>query len=162
MTRKQIASFMLSLLLLLFILLLSSCGSKYYLRRVKHNELMAISKGAVITADTLYKKVSFSTPGIKVQYEPRVVSSGSPMIFLKDSVRTVVKIIAGKAGKDSIIYVSTDCPPESKQVTVPISVDKKIGPSSNRYWPWLILIGIFIGASITILISKTLVIQRKQ
>lgn len=153
---------MLFFILLLIILLLSSCGNNYYLRRMKYNELKAISKGAVITADTLYKKVSFSTKGIKVEYVPRVVSSGVPMIFLKDSVRTVVRIIAGKAGKDSLIYVSTDCPPEKKELKIPISVDKKIGPSSNRYWPWLIVIGIILGATGTILISKSLVIQRRQ
>lgn len=118
---------------LLFILFYcSGCGPSYHLRRAQHHIKKAELKGAVWSRDTLFKKLNLKVPGIKVEFEPRILTSGKPMIFIKDSVRTEVLIKSGKNGVDTV-YVDTKCPDSTIEEKVPVAINNKI-EAGQTFW----------------------------
>lgn len=134
------------------------CGSQYHLKKMYYHEMKAISKGAVIDVDTVYALRQFEFPAVNVKFEPKLVNIADrykPIIVVRDSIQVKLQ---WKKGKDNIdtVFVEAKIPERKLTAKVPISVNKKIGPSSKRHWPWILLLGIIIGATGTILIVRKL------
>jgi hypothetical protein len=139
----MIKNFFLFIFSILLLTLCSSCGPGYHLRRAEHHIEKAEKKGALWTRDTVFQKMKFTIPGVEVKFTPRVLSSGSPMIFTKDSVITKVLIVKGKSGRDTI-RVETKCPDQIVEKDVPVAIDNTI--SSNKslwyYAGWFALVAV--------------------
>lgn len=136
-----------------------SCGSNYHLKRMKYHEARAIEKGAVIKMDTVYSLRKFSFPAVNVKFEPKLVDIADrykPIIVMRDSIQVKILFIKGSKDGPDTLKVEASIPKREVTAEVPISVNKKIGPSSNRHWPWILLLGIIIGATGTILIVRKL------
>ena len=107
-----------------------------HLRKANRHIRKAEQYGAVWRSDTLFKKLNFTVPGVKVQFTPKILTTGKPMIFIKDSVRTIVKIVPGVNGIDTV-YAATDCPDQEVTKDVPVSVDNTIEAKKNPTGPWI-------------------------
>lgn len=156
---KKIITFLLFAVLVYCCL---GCGSAYHLRRMKWHEMKAIEKGAVIKLDTVYSLRRFSFPAVNVKFEPKLINEVDkykPIIVVRDSIQVKILWKKGEVGGPDTLKVEADIPKRTVTANVPISVNKKIGPSSNRYWPWVLLLGIIIGATGTILIVRKLKIS---
>jgi hypothetical protein len=143
MTTRQFASFLLALIMALFVLMMmAACGPNYHLRRAEHHIKKAKLKGADWSSDTLFKKLSFKVPGVSVEFTPKILTSGEPMIFEKDGVITEVQIKPGLPGKPDSIKVKTDCPPQTITKEVPISINNSI-KAGRSLWAdisiWLLI-----------------------
>lgn len=122
--------------------LLFSCGSAHHLRRAERLKKRmdeqiqkAVEKGATVRRDTVFQRVSFKVPGIKVEFTPKIISDKSlPMIFIKDSVITKVVIRPGINGRDTV-YVETDCPDQVAEKDVAVGINQDIDAKQNyNFW----------------------------
>jgi hypothetical protein len=129
---------------LILILLLSSCSAGYHLKRAKRHLLIAESKGANIKQDTVFKDIKLSVPGIKVQFEPKIIT-------MKDTVywETIIPG-AEKPAKLKIIYLkdttgnitaqpSLELPDKKVEAKLPITVNQKITAKKGIGWEWLLI-----------------------
>jgi hypothetical protein len=112
------------LLFILSVMVLSSCGPAYHLRKAKKHLLLAEAKGASITADTIFRDVP--VPQVRVDTTVKFITLEK---LLHDTItvvqnKTVVKIKYQE--KEKTIYVNVE--PEKKKETmrVPVIVNKKI------------------------------------
>ena len=147
------------LLIILFAVSLMSCGSNYHLKRMNYHEMKAISKGAVIKNDTIYGLRKFKFPAVNVKFEPKLIGFEDryrPFLVIRDSIQVKIQWKKGQVNGPDTVFVEVRVPEKEVTAKVPISVDKKIGPSSKRHWPWVLLLGIIIGATGTILIVRKL------
>lgn len=155
---KKIITFILFAVLLYCCL---GCGSNYHLKKRDYHERMAIAKGAIISSDTVYEVRQFKFPAVNVKFEPKIVRPEDryePIIVVRDSIQVKLQWKKGKNNIDTV-FVEAKIPERKLTAEVPISVNKKIGPSSKRHWPWILLLGIIIGATGTILIVRKLKIS---
>lgn len=129
---------------LILILFLSSCNAGYHLKRAKKHLLIAESKGANIKQDTVFKDIKLSVPGIKVQFEPKIIT-------MKDTVywETIVPG-AEKPAKLKIIYrkdttgnitaqPSLEIPDKKVEVKAPVVINQKITAKAGIGWHWLLI-----------------------
>jgi hypothetical protein len=126
--------------LLMILFYCTGCGPGYHLRRAEYHIKKAEALGAHWHSDTLFKKLSFKVPGIDVRFIPRILTSGEPMIFTKDSVVTTVIVKPGLNGRDTV-FVSTKCPDRIIYKTVPVAVNKSIKAGKST-WFYIQLVGL--------------------
>lgn len=107
-----------------------------HLRKAERHIRKAEQHGAVWKSDTLFKRLGFKVPGIKVQFIPKILTTGKQMIFQKDSVITKILIVPGKNGVDTV-YAATDCPERIIYRDVPVSVEKTIDAKKNYTGQWV-------------------------
>lgn len=143
-----------TIIFLVLALFLGSCGdiipraskANRKLRRAERLIKQAELLGAQWKKDTAFAKVAFKVPGIKVEFTPKILSAGKPMVFTKDSVITKVLIVKGKAGVDTV-YVDTKCPDRVVTKIVPVEVNNTI-KAEKSFWQrsWLFFVGVLVGA----------------
>src|SRR5688500_10348714 len=107
---------------LLIALILSSCGVNYHLRKAQRHIKKAELKGAIINRDTVFKTLTVYTPKIEFDTVLRQVNFRDTITVEKDKVITRLKI-------DTIqrtVWLSTDRPPDTVIVRVPVSVETNI------------------------------------
>jgi hypothetical protein len=142
---RRIATAAIGILMILFYC--TGCSSVWkadrHLRIAKRHIRKAEALGAKWSSDTLFKKLSFKVPGIDVKFTPRILTSGKPMIFTKDSVVTTVIVKPGLNGRDTVL-VQTKCPDRIIYKTVPVVVNKQIkaGKSIWYYAGWAAMIAV--------------------
>lgn len=129
---------------------LPGCSAKWHLKRAARHELIAISKGAQVRADTVYVNRIVPVPEIRVDTVFKNVNFMDTLIVTKEKVVTRVKV-------DPIlrtVYVTTQVKPDTVRIKVPIIVEKKFTAKSGLDWWILILIGFFGAIVLYFIIRK--------
>ena len=151
MTRKQYKRLtkLIGALILLAILigLMTGCGVNYNLRRRDYHERKAIALGAIVKADTLWKTMEVLVPELKTDTVLKSVSFKDTITVSKDRIVTRIKY-------DTInrtLFISTDCPPDTIRIKVPVTVNKVI-KSPRGFWYYFqyiaiaLIVGFILGA----------------
>lgn len=135
--------------LLIFIILLSSCGVNYNLRRMAYHKRMAIAKGAYLQADTIYTDRVEIIPGDSTV----VTLPGSHTVTIKDTViyQDRIKI---RVRRDTIREtIQVECPPDTIRIRVPVAVTETLCPPPDNKWKWIsaglliMLVALLLGVS---------------
>lgn len=150
--KSRLLGFALLILVLLIIMIgMQSCGVNYHLRKSDRHMKKAILKGAIVKADTVYKTITVYTPKIEFDTVLRQVNFRDTITVEKDKVITRLKI-------DTItkeIYVSTECPPDTIRVEVPVSVENHIKtPRGFWYYFQFIAIALIVGFILGVVFSS--------
>lgn len=141
---------------LFLILVLSSCGAGYHLKQAKRHLMIAESKGAKISRDTVFKDIKIKVPGIKIQWEPKIITLNDTVYY-----ETVIPG-AEKPAKLKIIYrrdpttgkttaqPSLIMPDKKVEAKAPIIVNETITAKKGISWQSvaLYIIIAFIGGVI--------------
>ena len=139
-------------IIVLFLLILCSCGPAWHLKQSKRHEMKAILKGAVVKADTIYIDREVIVPEIKFDTVLRQVNFSDTIIVEKDKVVTKLKI--NTVTKE--IFVETKCPPDTLKIKVPVTIEKHISAKGGIKWWWLVIV-FFAGAVVGRFIIRLLV-----
>lgn len=137
------------LLYLSLVALLSSCSSRYYLKRAQANLRKAESLGAQVKTDTVYVEKTVLVPEVKVD---TIVHSlvGDTVLIEKEKLR--IKYV--KLPGDSV-YVEGKCDPDTIRLSVPYAVTKDISvPAKGWLRWWHIIIAFLVGAGTYALFKK--------
>lgn len=126
--------------LLLISLSIFSCSPNWHLKR-------AISKGAMVTSDTVYQTVEVIRPEIRIDTLFQQVNFNDTIFFTKEKVVTKVKINT----EEKTVYIETECPADTVRIEVPVAVNTVI-KSKRTIWPWLIVA--FVLGGITVIYFK--------
>lgn len=119
--------------LLILLLLLSSCGVNYNLRRMAYHKRMAISKGAYLRTDTIFTDRVEIIPGDSTV----VTLPGSHTVTIKDTViyQDRIKI---RVRRDTIREtIQVECPPDTVKIRVPVAVNETLCPPPDNKWKWI-------------------------
>lgn len=135
---------------LYFLLTLFSCGAPTHLRLAKHHLKRAELKGAKLVSDTTYKNIKLRVQGISVMWMTVPVKPNERMLFIKDSVRTEIRIKHFPGRVDSI-EVATKCPDKVVEAKIPIAVHQTI--KAGFAW-WHLLACLCIGIVIGFIVGK--------
>jgi hypothetical protein len=135
------------LLPVLLIISLSGCGINHHLRKAKKHLKKAEIKGAIINRDTVFKTITVHTPKIEIDTVFSVDHFRDTITIEKDKVVTRLKI-------DTVtkeIFVSTECPPDTIEVRVPVSVKTNIKTPRGfwyyaKFFALALIIGFVLGA----------------
>jgi hypothetical protein len=120
------------------LLILSSCGPGFHVKRAKMHTLKAIAKGADVKTDTIFKEIVLKVPGVKVEFIPKPLVVNDTLYFEKDRVITKV-LVKNMPGKTNTVYVTTDCPDTRIESKVPVTVNQKITAKKGIGWEWLLI-----------------------
>lgn len=123
---------------LLFILFYcSSCSTSYranrQLRIAERHIKKAEALGAKWSRDSLFKKMSFTIPGVDVKFIPKPIIYNQEMTFEKDSAKTTVLIRHVPGSKDTL-YVHTIVNPRVVTKYVPYKVENTIKADKPSFW----------------------------
>lgn len=109
----------------ILLVLFTSCGANYHLKKSKYHELKAISKGADLKTDTV--KTRFKFDGAKANFKWDIIlnksESSHERPVLKDTTIFINKIKVQK--KDSLIYI--ECPDNEGEVPTTITREIQTG-----------------------------------
>lgn len=123
--------------------LIIGCGPSYHLKRAARHELIAISKGAKIEADTVYVKVPLIVKETALD-SIFVTLPGDTIVLTKDRLQVKFVDLPGDS-----IFIEGKCEADTIYKEVPVTVTKVVhGPKSGLQWWWLIVaaaIGLIIG-----------------
>lgn len=131
------------------LIVLSSCGAGWHLKRARFHELKAESLGANVNQDTVFITKEVIVPQIEIDTVLSEVNFRDTIVVTKDNVVTKIKI------NDILrtVYVNTICPPDTLKIEVPFTVTKEI---SAGYTTWQ-LIGYVAGFSLFFIVVSFLV-----
>jgi hypothetical protein len=121
--------------LLILLILLSSCGANYNLRRMAYHKRMAIAKGAQIKTDTVFTDRVYITPGDSTI----VTLPGSHTTTIRDTIiyQDRIKI---RIKRDTIREtIQVECPPDTVKIRVPVAVTETLCPPPDNKWKWIAL-----------------------
>lgn len=119
---------------LAIILLLSSCGPSYYLKKAERALKKAEQLGADISADTVYVDREIIVPETHFDTVLTEVNFRDTITVTKDRVVTRVKVNT----VEKKIFVETECPPDTLKIRVPVTVTKEIS-AGYSLWEMIIL-----------------------
>jgi hypothetical protein len=120
------------------LLILSSCGSGFHVKRAKYHLMKAELKGASVKQDTVFKEIVLKVPGVKVEFIPKPLVVNDTLYFERDRVITKV-LVKNVPGKTSTVYVTTDCPDARIESKVPVTINQKITAKKGIGWEWLLI-----------------------
>jgi hypothetical protein len=123
---------------LFLLLILTSCGSGFHVKRAQMHTLKAIAKGADLKVDTVFKEIILKVPGVKVEFIPKPLIVNDTLYFERDRVITKV-LVKNIPGKTNTVYVTTDCPDARIESKVPVTVNQKITARAGIGWHWLLI-----------------------
>lgn len=117
---KQIVTYIL-------LLLLTSCGANYHLKKSKYHELKAISKGAKIQVDTVFKEIPVFIDSVRVD---SIFSSkvGDTVYLEKERLRVKYIRLPGDS-----VFIQGECQADTVKITVPIEVKREIQTGAG-FW----------------------------
>lgn len=121
---------------LVLVLLLSSCGSAYHLKRAKMHLLKAEAKGATINSDTVYITKEVIVPQVQVDTLLRITQD---TITISED-RVLTKILIDTV--TNTVFVSSTCLPDTVRIKVPVLVETEIkakGLTGFKLVGWLFL-----------------------
>lgn len=110
--------------IVLLCVLLMGCGANYHLKRSKYHLQMAIAKGAVITADTIFKEIPVVTERMVHDTVVRHTNR-TDTLFIKHT-KYSVKLKYDTIHKTQ--YVQVECKPDTILVRVPVKVETEVTP----------------------------------
>lgn len=120
---------------IIMILLLSSCGPAWHLKRRDYHERQAIAKGAIVTPDTIWASTVVEIPGVSTDTVFQL--STDTLTLEKEHVRTKVVVSV----REKKVYVSSECEPRTIIQKVPVTITKTIQAKSLMdTWNWIILL----------------------
>ena len=129
--------------------LLFSCGPQAKLRRAERLIAKAEAQGARWKVDTVFKEITVYTTKIEFDTVLKQVNFHDTITVIKDNVITRFKI--NTVTKD--IYVNTECPPDTIEILVPVTVNKEINAKKRSWtfyvaWALLLMIAAFVAGYI--------------
>jgi hypothetical protein len=133
--------------IIILLVLLTSCGPAYKLKRAQKLIAQAEASGAKVKSDTTYVMASLHVPGVATS----IVNPVSYNLYrIKGKDTTIYKDRVKIQFKDSLIYVQ--CPDSTAKAKLPVAVTQEIQcPPNSDKWKWIALtLGITLIASIII------------
>lgn len=117
---------------LILLILLSSCGPTFYLKKAERALKKAEQLGAEIQADTIYKERLVFVDSIRVDsiFTSRV---GDTVYISKDRLKVTFVRLPGDS-----VYIEGKCEADTVKINVPISVIKEI-KAGHSTWDMVIL-----------------------
>lgn len=122
------------LLLLSALILLSSCGPNFYLKKAERALRKAEQLGAKINQDTVFKTITVTVPERQIDTLLQRVDFRDTITVLQDRILTKIKVNQ----VDKTVYVNVKCPPDTVRVKVPVIVNRKI-QAGHTTWDMVIL-----------------------
>ncbi len=122
---------------LLLLLILSSCGPAYHLKKAKKHLLLAEAKGAKITTDTVYKTIPVITK--THVYDTVVIRETLTDTLVITNTKYSVKLKYDTITKKE--YVQVICKQDTVFVKVPVKIEKEIKPGfqiPTGFW-WVLI-----------------------
>lgn len=114
------------------LLILSSCGVNYNLRRMAYHKRMAIAKGAEFKADTVFTDRVVITPGDSTTvFVPTHIRNDSLVYIYQDRIKISYKTI-----HDTLRF-HVECPPDTVVIKVPVSVTETLCPPPDNKWKYI-------------------------
>jgi hypothetical protein len=132
----------------LFILIaLTSCGSRYHLKRANYHIAMAEAKGGQFHSDTLWRTIEIPIP--EVSKDTIFKSSvGDTVIIEKDRLKVVYVKLPGDS-----VFIEGECRSDTIIKEVPTVIRRTIvQPAKGLQW-WHVLLA-FVAVAIIALIRK--------
>lgn len=126
---------------LFFLIVLTSCGPSYHLRRAAYHKRMAIAKGAEIKKDTVWWERAVIIKGDTVT---KTLPGSNTIILDTVFLQGPIKIRVKRDTIKESIFV--ECPPDTVKIRVPVTITETIkAPPSliDRYW-WVLAILIIL------------------
>lgn len=121
---------------LLLALILCSCSANYHLRRAEYHLKKADLKGAITTADTVYKFIEIPVPA--VSYDTVFQSEENDTVYIsKDRLKIKYVNLPGDS-----VFIEGKCEPDTIIQKVPITITKEIKPNKGfwYYFPWVLFV----------------------
>jgi hypothetical protein len=124
-----------NLTILLLLILFSSCSANWHLKRAKRHELIALSKGAEIRPDTVYKEVPVILKETRVDSIIHTLP-GDTVVLQKDRLKIVYVRLPGDS-----VYIEGACEADTVKIRVPVTVTKVIYPPDKglKWWAFLLI-----------------------
>jgi hypothetical protein len=127
------------LLYIILLLLLTSCGQRFHVKRMKHHMDKALQKGAHLGTDTTFIERNIKIEGVRVEFTPKPITLNDTIYFTKEKV--VTKILL----KHDSLFVETNCPDtvfhfKERTITKTVTAVK----STWLKW-WYLLIALAVG-----------------
>lgn len=121
----------------------ASCSPTTKLKRAKRLIALAEAQGAVWKTDTLWQTKTVIVPETHFDTVLRQVNFRDTIIVQKDKVVTKLKIDTVRKE----IFVSTDCPPDTVVVKVPVEVNRELSaPGYTKFGMiWRVGLGFIVG-----------------
>lgn len=116
---------------------LPGCSAKWHLKRAARHELIAISKGAQVKTDTVFRDIPVFIE--RVTKDTLFISQpGDTVVLEKDRLKLKYVRLPGDT-----VWIEAECAADTVIKTVPVIVEKKFTAKSGLDWWILILIGFF-------------------
>jgi len=136
-------------IIILLLIILTSCGPAYYLKRAERNLKKAEMLGAKITPDTVYATRSIIVPEYKVDTVFKQVEFTDTLRLETTKVLTKVKVNY----QDRMVYVNSICKADTVIKRIPITVTKTIEAKAGIPW-WVWAVFGFSAVIITVLLFR--------
>lgn len=133
-----------------FILLLSGCSASWHLKRSARHELIAISKGAQIRPDTVYKVVKLRLKET-VKDSIFVAKPGDTIRIYKDRLKVKYVRLQGDT-----VFIEGKCDADTIRVEVPVTITKVVSAAKSwmSNWVLFLLIGFAVGVAACLFLRK--------
>lgn len=122
--------------------LISGCSANWHLKRSARHELIAISKGALIRPDTVYKVVKLRIKE-SVKDSIFVPQPGDTVRIYKDRLKVTYVRLRGDT-----VFIEGRCDADTIKVEVPVTVTKVVSAAKSwmSNWVLFLLAGFAAGA----------------
>lgn len=135
--------------LFLAVFLLSGCGAQWHLKQSKRHKILAISKGAEIELDTVYKIKNVITKEVRVDSVFKDVI-GDTVYINRDNLKIKYVRMPGDT-----VFIEGKAERDTLRILVPTTVTEVIHQPEPtfKWWHWL-LAGIAIGVIFFLLVRR--------
>lgn len=111
----------------ILLVLLTSCGPNYHLKRSKYHELKAISKGAKLEVDTVFKEIPVFIDSVRVD---SIFTAGVGDTVYLEKDRLKIKYVRLKA---DTFFIEGKCEADTVKINVPVEVKREIQTGAG-FW----------------------------
>lgn len=119
--------FMKQIVTYILLVLLTSCGANYHLKRSKYHELKAISKGGKLRVDTVFKEIPVFIDSVRVD---SIFTAGVGDTVYLEKDRLKIKYVRLKA---DTFFIDGKCEADTVKITVPVEVKREIQTGAG-FW----------------------------
>lgn len=159
--QKGIRNYIKQPLFILFVaFVLCACGARRDLYKAQRLIDRAISKGAEVKSDTVFKHARFKIPGVAFN-TTLLAPDWLDTVYIKgkDSIHVKIKRIPAKDKEPEKVYVEVDCPDKVIDKEIPVAIDQEI-KTGYSLWDMIILaivclaVGYFLVGPVVALVRK--------